>query len=182
MIGIIVAFPKEETGKKIKNILIRSGFHNVSVCTTDAQVLQTANEIHSGVVICAYRLGYVVYWQLKEDLPVGFEMITITSPEQWASNGVDGIVNLSQPLKVHDLLSTLEMVAYNVELSRKRRKKQPRTRSAEEERMIKKAKDILMSRNNMSEEEAHRYLQKTSMDNATSFTETAQMILSMMDN
>ena len=38
-----------------------------------------------------------------------------------------------------------------------------------------------MERNNMTEAEAHRYLQKTSMDNGTGFTETAQMILSMMD-
>ena len=32
----------------------------------------------------------------------------------------------------------------------------------------------------MTEEEAHRYIQKRSMDNATGLTETAQMILSLM--
>ena len=39
-----------------------------------------------------------------------------------------------------------------------------------------------LERNQMTEEEAHRYLQKTSMDNGTSFTETAQMILGMLDS
>ena len=36
-----------------------------------------------------------------------------------------------------------------------------------------------MSRNNMTEEEAYRYLQKCSMDSGTGLTETAQMALAM---
>ena len=38
-----------------------------------------------------------------------------------------------------------------------------------------------MSRNNLTEEEAHRYIQKRSMNNGTDMVETAQMILSLMD-
>ena len=45
---------------------------------------------------------------------------------------------------------------------------------------IKDAKELLMARNHMTEEEAHRYLQKTSMDSGTNLVETAQMVLSMM--
>ena len=44
----------------------------------------------------------------------------------------------------------------------------------------KDAKELLMVRNHMTEEEAHRYLQKTSMDSGTNLVETAQMVLSMM--
>ena len=46
--------------------------------------------------------------------------------------------------------------------------------------MIAEAKALLMERNNMTEEEAHRYIQKRSMDNGTGLTETAQMILSLL--
>lgn len=108
-------------------------------------------------------------------------MVTISSREQWEDNGDDSVVSLSQPLKVHELISTMEMVVCNVERIRKKRRSQPRHRSREEQELIERAKNILMERNNMTESEAHRYLQKTSMDNGTSFTETAQMILSMMD-
>ena len=38
----------------------------------------------------------------------------------------------------------------------------------------------MMERNHMTEKEAYRYLQKSSMDSGTGLTETAQMILSMM--
>ena len=33
----------------------------------------------------------------------------------------------------------------------------------------------------MTEEEAHRYLQKASMDSGTNMLETAQMVLTIMD-
>ena len=50
----------------------------------------------------------------------------------------------------------------------------------DEQEMIAEAKALLMERNNMTEEEAHRYIQKRSMDNGTDLTETAQMILSLL--
>ena len=44
----------------------------------------------------------------------------------------------------------------------------------------KNAKILLMERNHLSEEEAHRYIQKSSMDNGTNMVETAQMILTLL--
>lgn len=182
MTKIIVAFPKAENGKNIKNILVRNGFQVFGVCTSGAQVVKEANDLQDGVVVCAYRLSDMMYWELKSYLPSGFEMVMISSKAQWAENGDSGVVSLSLPLKVHELVSTMEMVSYTVERMRKKRKSMPKKRSSEEQTLIDQAKAILMNRNNMTEEEAHRYLQKTSMDNGTSFADTAQMILSMMDH
>ena len=39
---------------------------------------------------------------------------------------------------------------------------------------------LLMERNYLTEEEAHKYLQKCSMDNGTNMVETAQMILTLL--
>ena len=49
-----------------------------------------------------------------------------------------------------------------------------------ERAIINQAKALLMERNNMSEEEAHRYIQKCSMDSGTNMLETAQMVISLM--
>ena len=38
-----------------------------------------------------------------------------------------------------------------------------------------------MDRNNMTEADAHRYLQKCSMDSGTNMVETAQMIMSLIN-
>ena len=57
----------------------------------------------------------------------------------------------------------------------------PKLRSKEDQQLINKAKLVLMERNGFSEEEAHRYIQKRSMDNGTGLVEVSQMILSLME-
>ena len=172
MTRIIVAFPKAENGKNIKNVLVRNGYQVVCVCTNGAQ---------DGIVVCTYKLSDMIYQELVECLPPGFDTIVISTKDQWVENGTPGIVGLAVPLKIHELLSTVEMVSYNLERKRRKRRQAPRKRTKEEQELVDRAKAILMERNQMTEDEAHRYLQKTSMDDGTSFTETAQMILGMLD-
>ena len=62
----------------------------------------------------------------------------------------------------------------------KRMRQRPKLRSEEDQKVIQKAKELLMGRNGFSEEEAHRYIQKRSMDNGTELVEVSQMILSLM--
>lgn len=181
MTRIIVAFPKAENGKNIKNVLVRNGYQVVCVCTNGAQVIQEANGLQDGIVVCIYKLSDMIYQELVECLPPGFDTIVISTKDQWVENGTPGIVGLAVPLKIHELLSTVEMVSYNLERKRRKRRQAPRKRTKEEQELVDRAKAILMERNQMTEDEAHRYLQKTSMDNGTSFTETAQMILGMLD-
>ena len=87
---------------------------------------------------------------------------------------------LFRSLKVHELLQTVEMMDYTITRRRKKQREKPKQRSKDEQEMIAEAKALLMERNNMTEEEAHRYIQKRSMDNGTGLTETAQMILSLL--
>ncbi len=48
--------------------------------------------------------------------------------------------------------------------------------SAEEQGVLRAAKKLLMKRNHLSEPEAHRYLQKTSMDTGRTMAESAHMV------
>jgi response regulator NasT len=88
------------------------------------------------------------------------------------------IICLSLPLKTKDFMNTLEMMTCQYMYRKKKKAKRQRTQM--EKDTIEKAKIILMERNNMTEEEAHRYIQKTSMDNGISMVETAEMIMTMM--
>lgn len=179
MINVIVAFPKTENAKSIKNILVKNGFLVNAVCTGGAQALQHADMLGEGIVVCAGRLLDMTYTQLREYLPPHFQMLVVSSPKQIAEGTRDNVVFLTMPLKVHELVSTLEMMSHDFVRRRKKRSNLPK-RSEEERRMLQKAKEVLMARNNMTEEEAHRYMQKCSMDSGTGIVETAQMILSMM--
>jgi len=78
----------------------------------------------------------------------------------------------NMPFKPSDFVSTLLMLLPDY-VYRSRRKK----RSVEDQSVIDEAKMILMNRNEMTEPEAFRYIQKTSMDTGRSMVESAQMIL-----
>ena len=73
------------------------------------------------------------------------------------------------------------MLAESILRSRKRKKKFVKQKNNQDFELIKKAKDLLMERNNMTEEQAHRYLQKTSMNSGNSMLDTALMIISLKE-
>ena len=62
---------------------------------------------------------------------------------------------------------------------RKRRREAPKSRTGQDQILIENAKSLLMEAKKYTEEDAHRYLQRTSMSNGTSMVETAQMIMEL---
>ena len=180
MLGIIIAFPRVEDANNIKHLLIRNGYDVNGICTTGAHVISIANELDGGIVLSGYRLSDMHYSDLHNYLPVGFEMLLIASAVKLADCTNNDIVCLSMPIKTQDLLNTLQMMCYNYQRRRKKDKSKPKTRSEEQKALITKAKLLLMDRNNMTEEEAHRYIQKTCMDSGTGMSELAEIILSTM--
>ena len=180
MTNIIVALPKLEDAKGIRNVLVRNGFRVAGVCTTGAQAISQADGLNDGIVICSYKLADMVFSQLQEYLPPGFEILLMASDRFLSQCEGEGVVCLTMPVKVNDLVSTAAMMSENIAARRRRERQKPRVRTAGQEEALKEAKALLMERNHMSEEEAHRYLQKSSMDSGTNLTETAMMVLAMM--
>ena len=180
MTNIIVALPKLADASGIKNVLVRNGFRVAGVCCTGAQVIGQADGLRDGIVICGYKLADMVYSQLRECLPPGFEMLLMASDHLLSHCKGEGVVRLSMPFKVNDLVSTVEMMTEEMEQRRRRERRKPRARSAGEDAAIAEAKKLLMERNHLTEEEAHRYLQKGSMDSGNSMAEMAWMVLSVM--
>ena len=181
MTGMIVVFPGREHAAGIRNLLVRGGFDVRGVCLTGAQALQCAETMDDGIVICGYRLTDMLYSELREYLPDAFEMLLVASRDKWSCGDAEGVMGLSMPLKVHDLMNTVELLLHTIEQRRIRKRKEPKSRNPVQQENIKKAKELLIERNQMSEGEAHRYLQKCSMDSGTNMSETAEMVLGMMD-
>lgn len=180
MNSIVIAFPKREIAENIKKILAQSGYYVTAVCTTGAQILSHIQEIDAGILVCGYRFVDMTYEELYTYLPGNVQMLLIASAANVMEKQVPNLVCLALPLKVHELLETVEMMDYSVTRMRKQLKKKPRERSGREREILDEAKRLLMERNHMTEEEAHRYIQKRSMDNGIGMVETAQMVLSLM--
>lgn len=177
--SIIIALPKVEDGKRISEILKRRGLETAVICTTGATVLSQIHQMDSGIVICGSRLSDMYYTQLAEYLPEYFEMLLMASAAV-IENCPPGIMTLSFPIRPADIIGTVEMML--TQQARKIRKKKagPKKRTEQEQNYINNAKWLLMERNNMTEQEAFRYIQKCSMDSGTNMVESAQMILMMI--
>ncbi|MDD6482027.1 MAG: response regulator [Lachnospiraceae bacterium] len=180
MSNLIVAFPKQEIAQNIKKILSQSGYSVQAVCTTGAQALASVNNLESGILICGCRFVDMMYTEIHDYLPPEFQMLLIASPASIQEREIHNLVSLALPMKVHELLQTIEMMEGALQRNRKRARQMPKQRSNQDKQIIQEAKELLMQRNGFSEEEAHRYIQKRSMDNGTGLVEVAQMILSLM--
>ena len=180
MNNIVVAFPKAEIAKSIKRILAQSGYSVSAVTSTGASTLTCMQGLDSGIVICGYRFSDMMYSEIYEYMPKDFQMLLIASAAGIMEKDVDNLISLSMPLKVHELLQTLEMMEGEIHRRRKKMRRMPKQRSEEDRQVIENAKALLMERNKFSEEEAHRYIQKRSMENGTGLVEVSQMILSLM--
>ena len=174
VLNIVVVFPKKEIVLKMKNVLIKNGFDVSAVCVTGAQAIQAVERLEAGVVVCGIRL---IYNELKECIPDTFEMVVIASNAQWQEYGDDDVIYLPLPLKAYDLVDTVSDLLTDIHRRLKREREKPNKRSSADQGVINQAKSLLMEKNGLTEEEAHRYLQKRSMDNGTNMVETAYMVL-----
>ena len=120
MTNVIVAFPKPEDAKSIRNILVKNGFPVVAVCTSGAQTLQYADDLHNGVVVCGYRLTDMIYSQLREDLSEQFDMLLLASRRFTSEVDDKRIRCVAMPLKVHELLASVDAAVEESELRKKK--------------------------------------------------------------
>ena len=169
MVNVIIVFPKIEEAKSIKNLLIRNGISVTKVCTTGAQAAQAADACDDGVIICGYKFLDMMYSDLENYIPKYFDMIVLSSKKNYEEVRDSGVVCLSMPIKSMDFVNTVSLTIENLLWERKKRK------------VIKAAKLKLMHDFEYDEQDAHRYLQKKSMDNGINIVEMAYMILDNSD-
>ena len=176
---MIVAFPKREIAKKIKNIMIRNGFEVSAVCLTGSQVLRELENHETGVIVSGIRFVDMMYSDIKAELDHHFEMIVVASQNQWGEYGRDDVLCLSMPLRVYDLVDTVHDLMNEVDQRLKLEREKPQPRSQKEQSSINQAKRLLMDEEGFTEEGAHRYLQKHSMDTGDRMVDTAYMVLEL---
>ncbi len=178
--NIIVAFSRAEDARNIRNILVRNGFNVVAVCSSGAQTISSLDGLSGGIVVCGYRFADMLYSDVRENLSPGFEMLLIASASKVGGEVPEGITWLPMPLIVQRLLDVLGHMSDVYAQRKKIQRQKPAGRSQAELQTIARAKELLMERNGMTESEAHRYIQKCSMDSGSNMVETARKLISLI--
>jgi hypothetical protein len=172
LVNVIVLFPKQEVARSIRNLLVRSGFEVTAVCATGAQVVQRMEGVEEGLVVCGYKCSDMIYSELREYLSGEVKMLLIASRQYLDDCVYPNVIGLSMPLKGYELVEkTREIIT---EISEKQRRRKQRTR--EEVRLLEEVKELLMQNNQITESEAHAYIQQRSMNSGVGLIEMAKMI------
>lgn len=192
---LIVAFSDPEVARKIKALLISRGLPVQGICGTGAQVLQmSAQGEGGGVVVCPIRFSDMSASEVMGFLPEDFDMLVLVTSRQQGLVSGPGIFTLTQPANASVLLDTIRQVLETRQMraapsSIHRPSGLPsdelapsadgsaHARNSEEQKIIEQAKYLLMNRRQMSESEAHRYLQKRSMSSGIRLVDLARQII-----
>ena len=172
---VIVAFEREAISVSIREILECGGEFSCLVCRSAAEVKRAVHKQQECIIVCGFKLADETCEELFHDLPAGCFMLMIATQTRLELSETEGIFKLQSPIRRGELLASVRML---VQFQRYvPRKKGPLKRGKEEQRLIAQAKAVLMDRHGMTEEQAHRFLQKQSMDNGAKLTDTARLVL-----
>lgn len=167
MKDIIVAYPTKDIALKFRSLLVSEGFNVSHICALGSSVLSIANDLREGVVVCASVLSDMSASNLASQLPVGFDVIAISKngKEDYMGN----LINMPLPLHRDDFLQTVSVLV-NTRSSFSRRDK-------DESELLSTAKLILMNSKDITESQAHKYLQKESMRTGKRIAQIAKEIV-----
>ena len=171
---VIVAFESARTGERVREVMERAGAASCLVCRTAAEVKRLAGKRSLTAVICGFKLPDQTAEDLFEDLPAPCSMLLIAPQSQLDLCENEEICRLPAPVSRGDLIASVRML---LQMGRRLEKYLRPRRSGEEEELIRRAKALLMERNGMTEEQAHRFLQKQSMDAGARLADTARLVL-----
>lgn len=171
---VIVAFESEKTCGRIKDILENSGTASCLVCRSGDQVRRYANKQHIAVVICGYKLADETAEDILGDLPAVCAMLLLAPQNRLDMVRSDSLFSLPAPVSRSELIASVRML---LQLGGRQESNIQSRRNQEERRQIQSAKELLMERYSLTEEQAHRFLQKKSMDTGMKLSETARLVL-----
>ena len=178
MFRTVVAFESESAVNSVSEILEKAGITVRYRCRTVSAALRAINTMGGGVVICGFRFPDGTADSLAEDL--GNKALCLVAAKQIHLDMLESrdIFRISLPLRGFQLVGSVNML---IQMDQKLQMATIPQRSPDETEYINRAKELLMAKHGYSEPEAHRYLQKLSMDRSVKLTEMARYIITALE-
>lgn len=178
MIRIVTVFSGAEADEKISSVLERSGLPVRSHCRTGAEAIRAIRKMGGGTVVCGFKFADMTADELAFELKGEALLLVIAKSAQLELCENEELFTMPLPIKAGELAGSVEML---VQLDQKRSSRMLPRRSEGERELIEQAKALLMERSGMTEERAHRYIQRRSMDCGAKMADTARLILRTME-
>lgn len=175
MTRTVTAFGNEELGRLVADTLERNGIPVRYRCATGAEAIRSIEKMGGGILVCAHKLPDMTADALTGILR-DIASVLVVAKRQYLDTCRDPrIFRMASPIKPGELTGAVNML---LQIDRRRAEESVPRRSAEDEALIREAKALLMARNGFTEEAAHRFLQRRSMETCSKLAETAKFVIS----
>ncbi len=171
---IIVAFENPKSSERVREIIEGSGTALCVACRSAAEVKRAVSRGRATTVVCGFKLPDESAEELFLDLPVSCAMLMVAAQNLLELCRNEDIFKLAAPVGRGDLVASVRML---LQMGHRLERFVRPHRSGEDQSLIDEAKLLLMDRHGMTEEQAHRFLQKKSMDSGVKMVQTAKLVL-----
>ena len=168
---IIIASANAGAADRIRSILQSGQMFVNTIYASGAEVLSYASIRPDAVVVCG-KMTDMPAVTLAEMLPQNFDIVWLMPSGEPQSAFFSNMITLNMPLNRIEFINTVRMLATTENETFMRKQ----IRDNEQEKILKIAKDILMERHHISEREAHKLLQRRSMETGIKLIDVARMI------
>lgn len=166
---IIVGFSNNRICSIVCKVLNKYGISPDCICNTGIGIRKMADYFNEGIIICGDTFYDEPLVNIVEDLWQNFNIILIGKYDKINICEDNKAYKLVTPLKMEELIGALELKLCEKTFNRKNLK--------DRENLLESAKIVLFKKYNFNEAQAHKYMQKLSMEKGKKLTEIAQNII-----
>lgn len=171
---IVVAFSNENNRSRIAELLEVSNHAPKRICRSGKEAIRSIREMGHGIVVCGHTLVDMTADDLAYDLgDLAFVMV-VAQPAMLDTCENTSLFKIPTPIRKVEFVTAIKVL---LELEKHKVPVSTAKRTYEEKELILKAKNILMEKCLMTEPEAHRYIQKKSMDSGLKLISVARIII-----
>ncbi|MTI80950.1 MAG: response regulator [Firmicutes bacterium] len=181
---IVAAESDSSALERLKEMIFRSGFNVVGEATDGNTVIKVARSTQPDLVVLDSKLsgldGLEVARILEEESVVPSLVVTTRASRELLERVRDSyfISFLVKPIRPQQLFTAVEQALANHERFQKLEQQlEDLKKSLESKKVIERAKAIMMHTKEMTENEAHKFLQQMSMKKRKSMQEIAMAII-----
>ncbi len=177
--GVIIALQNLDTAKKVESLITDAGYRVLGIYNSGNELIRKCMTLEPEIIIIGYRLSDITIIDVYNSLDDRYSFLAIVNEtyRTFVQEETD-IFCICNPITKGVLINSLDLICQsNKKVSKLKSKVTKLESTMEERKVIERAKGILMEREQLTEREAFRFMQKHSMDKGSKMIEVAGSII-----
>ena len=176
MRDIVIAASSKKLTATLEKMLESSGVSACASCTSASEVQSLWSDMEDGVLICATHKDLPSIY-LSKIMPDSWDMILLLTSEQPFPYYVSNVIPVNLPVTRLELAETVQSIAGSMSSTFASKTTAKGVRPKEETEIIENAKKKVMAERGITEGDAHKLLQRYSMNSGITMVEAAKRFL-----